>query len=65
MLLSETQLIENMRSLYTLHLIGTVLVYIHAIVLSAGLNDFQVDQVNREDNSRAGIPDKWCQHLLS
>ena len=38
----------------------------HAIALSAGLNDIQVDQVNREDSSRAGVPDKcrW-EHILS
>ena len=51
---------------YTLHLIGTVHVYIQAIAFSAGPNGIQVDQVNREDNSRAGILDKWCrEHILS
>ena len=56
---ARDQLVENVRSLYTLNFIGTVHVHVHAIAFSVGLNGIQVDQVSREDNSRAGTPDKW------
>ena len=50
----------------TLHWIGTVHVYIQAVAFSAGLNSIQVDQVKREDNSWASIPDRWRrEHILS
>ena len=39
---------------------------VQAIAFSAGLNSIQEDQVNNEDNSRAGISDKWYgEHILS
>ena len=65
---AKDELAENVRSFYTLHLIGshrTVNVYIHAIAFSVELDGNQVDQVSKEDNSRESI-DKWHrEHIMS
>ena len=53
--------VENSLVHYTLHLISTI----HAIASSARINSVQIDQGDREDNSREGNPEKWRrEHIL-
>ena len=47
---ARDELVENVRSFYTLHLMGTHRT-VQAVAFSAGLNSIHVDQVNSEDNS--------------
>ena len=48
---AKDELVEYTCSFYTLHLLGTVHLYIYAIAFSVGLSGIQEDQVSREDNN--------------
>ena len=52
----------------TLHLVGTVHVYIHAIAFSAGLNGIQVDQETKrtiveQAFQASGVKNIFCREL--